>query len=54
MKINEVTNNKRLDDSDYSHSNPGVWCHQLHDLMAKDKFTSWDEYTSDTIIGDYN
>ena len=44
----------KIDDSDYRHSNPGVWCHQLHNLMAKDNFTSWDEYTSDTILGDYN
>jgi hypothetical protein len=44
----------KIDDSDYNHSNPGVWCHQLHDLMSKDKFTCWDEYTSDTIIGEHN
>ena len=44
----------KIDDSDYRHSNPGVWSHQLHDLMDKNKFTSWDEYTSDTIIGNYN
>ena len=40
----------KLDDTTWGHSNPGVWTHQLHDLMAKDKFTYWDQYTQDEEI----
>ena len=40
----------KLDDTTWGHSNPGVWTHQLHDLMAKDKYTYWDQYTQDTEI----
>lgn len=40
----------KLDDTTWGHSNPGVWTHQLHDLMAKDKYTYWDQYTQDEAI----
>lgn len=40
----------KLDDIDIDHSNPGVWCHSLHDLMDRDKFTDWDNYINDKII----
>ena len=40
----------KLDDKGFSSSNPGVWCHQLHDLMQRDRFTDWTQYTKDTVI----
>jgi hypothetical protein len=40
----------KLDDLDIDHSNPGVWCHRLHDLMDKDTFTQWDEYLGDKSL----
>lgn len=40
----------KIDDTDFNHSNPGVWCHRLHDLMAVDKFTGWHEYRDDEIV----
>ena len=40
----------KLDDRDFSATNPGVWCHSLHDLMDRGAFTSWAEYTKDTVI----
>lgn len=40
----------KLDDTTWGHSNPGVWTHQLHDLMSKDKYTYWDQYTQDEEI----
>ncbi len=40
----------KLDDVDIDHSNPGVWCHSLHDLMDRDKFTDWDNYINDEIV----
>jgi len=40
----------KLDDRTWGATNPGVWTHQLHDLMSKDKFTYWDQYTQDTAL----
>lgn len=40
----------KLDDKDFKATNPGVWVHQVHDLMSRDKFTDWREYTQDQII----
>lgn len=37
----------KIDDKDFKASNPGVWCHSLHDLMDRDKFTDWQQYTLD-------
>lgn len=39
----------KLDDQDFAATNPGVWCHELHDLMARDRFTSWDQYSHDVV-----
>ena len=40
----------KLDDKDFQATNPGVWCHSIHDLMDRNKFTSWDLYTKDETI----
>jgi len=40
----------KLDDITWGKSNPGVWTHQLHDLMQRDKYTYWDQYTQDEEI----
>lgn len=40
----------KIDDQDFAATNPGVWCHSLHDLMARDCFTSWNQYTKDEVI----
>jgi len=40
----------KLDDKDFAASNPGVWCHSLHDLKDRSKFTSWDQYTKDEVV----
>ena len=40
----------KLDDKDFAATNHGVWCHSLHDLLGRDKFTSWDQYGKDEII----
>lgn len=41
----------KLDDTTWGDTNPGVWCHQLTDLLVDSKFTAWDQYGDDTIIG---
>lgn len=40
----------KIDDKGFEATNPGVWCHQLHDLMDRSKFTSWDKYKDDSPI----
>jgi len=40
----------KVDDKDFKATNPGVWCHNLHDLLGRDRFTSWDQYGKDEII----
>lgn len=40
----------KLDDKDFAATNPGVWCHQLHDLKDRNRFTDWSKYTQDEII----
>lgn len=37
----------KIDDKDFKASNPGVWCHRLHDLMDTKCFTDWREYGKD-------
>ena len=44
----------KLDDTTWGHSNPGVWTHQLHDLMDKNKYTHWQQYTNDSVINSNN
>jgi hypothetical protein len=40
----------KLDDKDFRATNPGVWCHSLHELRDRKKFTDWSKYTQDKII----
>ena len=40
----------KLDDKDFRATNPGVWCHSLHDLRDRKKFTDWSQYTKDETI----
>ena len=40
----------KLDDKDFKATNPGVWCHSLHELQDRNVFTDWSKYTKDEII----
>mgnify|MGYP001165103634 FL=1 len=40
----------KIDDKDFKATNPGVWCHNLHDLMDREKFTDWNKYGLDKVI----
>lgn len=40
----------KVDDKDFKATNPGVWCHSVHDLMNRTKFTDWTKYTQDEVI----
>jgi hypothetical protein len=40
----------KIDDKGFRATNPGVWCHSLHDLKNRKVFTDWSKYTNDEII----
>lgn len=40
----------KIDDTDFAHSNPGVWCHSVHSLTKRSIFTDWSKYTKDEVI----
>ena len=40
----------KLDDSSFKGTNSGVWCHQLHELMDRSKYTDWADYVGDKVI----
>jgi hypothetical protein len=40
----------KLDDRDFASTNPGVWCHSLHNLQNRRVFTDWSKYTKDEVI----
>jgi hypothetical protein len=40
----------KIDDKDFKATNPGVWCHSLHTLMDRSKFTDWSKYTKDEVL----
>jgi hypothetical protein len=40
----------KIDDKDFKATNPGVWCHSLHDLLDREKFTDWTKYGLDKVI----
>ena len=40
----------KLDDKDFAATNPGVWCHSVHDLTGRKHFTPWYNYQKDTVL----
>jgi len=40
----------KIDDRGFNVTNPGVWCHSLHDLKNRKFFTDWQQYNNDEII----
>ena len=40
----------KIDDKDFKATNPGIWCHSLHNLMDRQVFTDWSKYTKDETL----
>ena len=40
----------KIDDIDFSATNPGVWCHNVSTLTKADSYTDWSEYAKDEVI----
>lgn len=50
IKLFNYNTTLKLDDLTWGKTNPGVWTHQLHDLMDKDHYTYWDQYKQDESL----
>jgi len=50
VKLFNYNTTIKIDDKDFQATNPGVWCHSLHDLKNRAVFTDWSKYTQDEII----
>ena len=50
IKLFNYNTTLKIDDTTWGHSNPGIWCHSLHDLQTRATFTGWNHYGDDTII----
>jgi len=50
IKLYNYNTTLKIDDRTWGATNSGVWTHQLHDLMSKDTYTYWDQYTQDTPL----
>lgn len=40
----------KIDDKGFNETNPGVWCHSLHSLLDRSKFTDWNQYRNDEVL----
>ena len=40
----------KIDDKGFNATNPGVWCHSLHDLLNRETFTPWHAYVGDNPV----
>lgn len=52
IKLYNYNATLKIDDVTWGHSNPGVWCHSLHDLMNRSVYTDWKDYVGDTPVGE--
>jgi hypothetical protein len=50
IKLFNYNTTIKIDDKGFDQTNPGVWCHSLHELLDRRKFTNWVEYAKDEII----
>ena len=48
--IKQLGYNAKLDEKDFRATNPGVWCHSIHDLQTRSAFTDWSKYTKDETL----
>jgi hypothetical protein len=50
VKLLNYNTTIKIDDRDFRATNPGVWCHSLHQLQSRRTFTDWSKYTKDEVI----
>jgi hypothetical protein len=40
----------KIDDIDFNATNPGVWCLHHHEITDSNRFTDWNEYSTDEVV----
>ena len=50
VKLFNYNTTIKIDDKDFEATNPGVWCHSLHELQTRSSFTDWSKYTQDEVL----
>ena len=50
IKLMNYNATVKIDDRDFQATNPGVWCHSLHELQNRAVFTDWSKYSQDEVI----
>ena len=50
IKLYNYNTTIKIDDSSFKGTNSGVWCHTLHDLKDRTKYTDWSDYIGDEVI----
>ena len=40
----------KIDDVDFNSTNPGVWCLHHHEVTDSNRFTGWEEYSTDEVV----
>lgn len=40
----------KIDDVDFKATNPGVWCLHFHEITDSNRFTDWNDYSTDEVL----
>jgi len=40
----------KIDDVDFKATNPGVWCLHFHEVTDSNRFTDWNDYSTDEVL----
>lgn len=52
IQTSNVNLTVKIDDIDFNATNPGVWCMHFHEVTDSNRFTDWQEYETDQVLGD--
>jgi hypothetical protein len=47
IKLYNYNATVKIDDNTWGDTNPGVWCHPLNELLTRNVYTDWKDYTGD-------
>ena len=50
IKLYNYNATLKIDDTTWGHSNPGVWCHPLNELLKREVYTDWKDYVGDEPV----
>lgn len=50
VQTSSVNLTVKIDDIDFAATNPGVWCLHHHEITDSNRFTDWQEYSTDEVL----